>query len=194
MPVADDEEAIRLMNDSRYGLTASIWTRTGRRAAHRRARRDRHLVHEPLRLPRSGAGLDRRQGLRPRLHAVEAGHRGLHPAEVIPPASSRPSGRAEYEAGSLTMRRPRSIAPAAPSRIRARAVESGASTLDVAQLRTAPLTLGSAEARSCFFVLLHALEVGQRRAVGAIAASALEAGEKRGSILLRTDTVVGRDW
>jgi len=27
MPVADDEEAVRLMNDSRYGLTASIWTR-----------------------------------------------------------------------------------------------------------------------------------------------------------------------
>jgi acyl-CoA reductase-like NAD-dependent aldehyde dehydrogenase len=27
MPVADDEEAVRLMNDSRYGLTAAIWTR-----------------------------------------------------------------------------------------------------------------------------------------------------------------------
>ena len=26
MPVKDDEEAIRLINDSRYGLTASIWT------------------------------------------------------------------------------------------------------------------------------------------------------------------------
>jgi acyl-CoA reductase-like NAD-dependent aldehyde dehydrogenase len=26
MPVASDDEAIRLMNDSRYGLTASIWT------------------------------------------------------------------------------------------------------------------------------------------------------------------------
>jgi acyl-CoA reductase-like NAD-dependent aldehyde dehydrogenase len=26
MPVRDDDEAIRLMNDSRYGLTASIWT------------------------------------------------------------------------------------------------------------------------------------------------------------------------
>jgi acyl-CoA reductase-like NAD-dependent aldehyde dehydrogenase len=27
MPVADDEEAVQLMNDSPYGLTASIWTR-----------------------------------------------------------------------------------------------------------------------------------------------------------------------
>jgi acyl-CoA reductase-like NAD-dependent aldehyde dehydrogenase len=27
MAVKDDEEAVRLMNDSRYGLTASIWTR-----------------------------------------------------------------------------------------------------------------------------------------------------------------------
>ncbi len=26
MAVADDEEAITLMNDSQYGLTASIWT------------------------------------------------------------------------------------------------------------------------------------------------------------------------
>jgi acyl-CoA reductase-like NAD-dependent aldehyde dehydrogenase len=27
MKVSGDEEAVRLMNDSRYGLTASIWTR-----------------------------------------------------------------------------------------------------------------------------------------------------------------------
>lgn len=31
--VADDDEAVRLMNDSRYGLTASIWTSDGQRAA-----------------------------------------------------------------------------------------------------------------------------------------------------------------
>ena len=59
------------MNDSHYGLTAAIWTSDEDAAlSHRRPRRDRHLVHEPLRLSRSGAGLDRRQGFGPRLHAV----------------------------------------------------------------------------------------------------------------------------
>lgn len=32
MPVRDDAEAVRLMNDSRYGLTASLWTQDAERA------------------------------------------------------------------------------------------------------------------------------------------------------------------
>ena len=65
MKVRDDEEAIALMNDSPYGLTASIWTDDLDHAGqHRRPDRDRHGVREPLRLSRSGPGLDRRQGHR----------------------------------------------------------------------------------------------------------------------------------
>ena len=56
MKVADDDEAITLMNDSPYGLTASIWTEDLDAAAKLGARdRDRHGLCQPLRLSRSGA-------------------------------------------------------------------------------------------------------------------------------------------
>ena len=38
MPVKDDEEAIALMNDCKYGLTASLWTSNPERAAQIGAR------------------------------------------------------------------------------------------------------------------------------------------------------------
>jgi acyl-CoA reductase-like NAD-dependent aldehyde dehydrogenase len=44
MNVRDDEEAVQLMNDSRYGLTASIWTTDLERAAELGARLDTGTV------------------------------------------------------------------------------------------------------------------------------------------------------
>jgi acyl-CoA reductase-like NAD-dependent aldehyde dehydrogenase len=60
---------IALMNDCQFGLTASLWTAMPA-GGHRRPDRNRHRVHEPLRLSRPGAVLDRLQGHRPRRRAV----------------------------------------------------------------------------------------------------------------------------
>ena len=86
MKVRDDEEAITLMNDSPYGLTASIWTRDIDRAAEIGARVETGTVyHEPLRLSRPASHLDRRQGHRPRRRAVEIRLRRADPAEELSP-------------------------------------------------------------------------------------------------------------
>ena len=71
MKVSDDDEAIELMNDSPYGLTAAIWTEDAEAAqAIGDEIADRHRLHEPLRLSRSGLDLDRRQEYRTRRHAL----------------------------------------------------------------------------------------------------------------------------
>ena len=62
MKVQSDEQAIELMNDSAYGLTAAIWPADADAALSIGDRRDRHVVREPLRLSRSGARVGRRQG------------------------------------------------------------------------------------------------------------------------------------
>ena len=75
------------MNDSPYGLTASIWTRDIDRAAEIGARVETGTVyHEPLRLSRPASHLDRRQGHRPRRRAVQIRLRRADPAEKLSPA------------------------------------------------------------------------------------------------------------
>ena len=89
MPVDGDEEAIRLMNDSRYGLTASVWTSDIDKAEELGAPdRDRDGLHEPLRLPRSGADLDRGQGDRAGCGAVAPRVPERDAAEVLSPAAA----------------------------------------------------------------------------------------------------------
>ena len=85
MKVHDDEEAIALMNDSPYGLTASIWTSDIDRAAeHRCADRDRHGVHEPLRLSRPGLAWTGVKDTGRGVVALEVRLRGAHPAQELP--------------------------------------------------------------------------------------------------------------
>ena len=71
MPVDSEEEGVRLMNDSPYGLTASIWTEDAARGEALAARTAAgHGLRQPLRLPRPRARLGRHQRQRPRLHAL----------------------------------------------------------------------------------------------------------------------------
>ena len=83
MKVASDEAAVTLMND-KFGLTAAIWTGDEEAARDRRPGPGWNLVHESVRLSRSGAGLGRRQGLGTRLHALGDRLRAPDAAEIVP--------------------------------------------------------------------------------------------------------------
>ena len=87
--VRGDDEAVALMNDTRYGLTAGVYTRDeAARARAAGAGERRQRVLELLR-PRQPApalvGLWR-FGRRP--DAVDLRHPGLHPAQGLAPATA----------------------------------------------------------------------------------------------------------
>src|SRR5918999_6011539 len=134
------------------------------------------MVHEPLRLPRPGARLDRRKGLGARLHALQPGPGKLYPPEVIPPAPDP------------------LVAPAAAARVRA----GGGDDVDrppfeLAQAFPQALAVSVRSRREQLLLrFLHALVIRQHlRRIGPIRTAALETGEKRGFRLLRTDAKVG---
>ena len=85
--VSGDEEAVRLMNDTRYGLTAGVYTPDGERAQAVLARVNAGSVYWNCcdrvspRLPWSGV---RRLGRRP--DPVDLRHPDLHPAQGVAPA------------------------------------------------------------------------------------------------------------
>src|SRR5215204_4237497 len=62
----------------------------------RGADRDRHCLYEPLRLSRSGLGLDGREGNRPRRRSFQGRLRDAHPSEKLSPAGSVMDLRANW--------------------------------------------------------------------------------------------------
>ena len=85
--VASDDEALALMNDTRYGLTAGVYTRDEARAAKLLAPRQRRQRLLELLRPRQPApAVVGPRRLRRRRDAVDLRHPGVHAAARLAPA------------------------------------------------------------------------------------------------------------
>src|SRR3546814_13270062 len=97
---------IRLPPRSTRTDTLFPYTTLFRSRGNRRRDSDRHRLHEPRRLSRPHAGLDRREGHRPRRHPLRGRLRPADPAEVVPPAphelkGQEPAGKPGQQNGPL---------------------------------------------------------------------------------------------
>ena len=93
MPVRDDAEAVRLMNDTDYGLTAGVYTRDRKRAQRVLAQvRAGYRVLELLRPREPAPALVGRGPLGHRPDAFHLRHRGVHAHQGVAPAATPDPG------------------------------------------------------------------------------------------------------
>jgi delta 1-pyrroline-5-carboxylate dehydrogenase len=84
--VSDDAEAVRLMNDTDYGLTAGVYTRDEARARQVLAGARRLGLLELLRPREPAPAVVRRGRFGRRPHAVDLRHPDVHAPEGLAPA------------------------------------------------------------------------------------------------------------
>ena len=105
--VSGDEEAVELMNDTRYGLTAGVYTRDEARAADCSRESSGQRVLELLRPREPAPALDGRRRFGHRPHAVDLRNPDVHAAEGLAPAQGVSPARAgPWPAAQLTVTSP----------------------------------------------------------------------------------------
>ena len=82
--VANDEEAVRLMNDTEYGLTAGVYTVDEQRAKSNTVAASRRLgVLELLRPGQPTTAVERRRPFGCRTDLIDLRHRNIHAAKGL---------------------------------------------------------------------------------------------------------------